>query len=268
MIAWCGSRADGLGWLGDRCSSIDDVEISESICLKSIDLLCTRNPRRLILAVENRLAYPLAEIQHLQRNWPEIPLALAVGTWFDGSRRTGIGVTCHLSLPWYRWWDGWQPWLSVGNAELLNSWPKAAIRRAAHRAGGSSGVAGIVLSNCQQTAEGWRIGLGCAPESSRWLRLAEFQTRFSQADLPAPDWILWDDSCLDTLGGADSISDVGRLFADIREGFPGALILAATCMPRWCDWRQWELAGADQLLAKPTSGVLLWEIIQVADSRL
>jgi len=264
MIAWCGSRGDGLGWLSDRCSSIDVLEIAESKCIEGIDSICNQNPRRLILAVENRLSYPLAEIQHLQRAWPEVPWALAVGSWFDGSRRTGIGATSHLSLPWYRWWDGWRQWLSGSNSELLNLWPRVVHSRSldTHGSGSLSKSLGVILCDCRQTAAAWQAGLECDPAITQLLTLSEFQWLVGQASAAAPNWILWDDSCLDTFIGADCLVEVGALFTKIRMKFPAAIILAATSMPRWFDWQQWKSAGADELIAKPSQGFLLREILQ------
>ena len=273
MIAWCGSRADGLGWLCDRCRSYDNVEIAESICIESIDGICVFKPRRLILSVENRLDYPLAEIQHLQRNWPEIPWALAVGSWFDGSRRTGIGATSHLSLPWYRWWDGWRQWLSGSHAAMLNPWPKIMLSPAIASNIAFTEAAGLVLCNCRQTAEGWRAGLEGDPGASqtqwvriesrtRWQTSSDYRALLSQASMTDPDWILWDDSYLDTFAGTDCSASVCSLFAELRERFPTALIVAATCMPRWSDWQQWMMAGANEIIAKPTQGILLREVLQ------
>jgi hypothetical protein len=258
MIAWCGTRADGLGWLSQRCGAVDSLEVTDGISTEAIDAICNLHPRRLILSIENRLDYPLAEIGHLQRNWPEVPWVLAVGSWFDGARRTGMGATSHLSLPWYRWWDGWRPWLSGSNAELLNPWPKAALSCCAANvslmgAMEFSRAIGLIVCNCPQTAEGWRAGLNCDSARAKSLTMGEFQSMLSQASSQAADWILWDDSCLDTFAGASCTSEIGALFAEIRARFPAAKIVAATCMPRWSDWQQWEAAGADELIAKPIS---------------
>lgn len=245
MIAWCGSRADGLRWLSDRCGSTDEVHFTESISLESIDSACNRNPHRLILAVENRLYYPSTEIQHVQRSWPEVPFALAVGSWFDGGRRTGIGSTCHLSLPWYRWWDGWRPWLSGSNVELLNPWPRVMLGRILETADSQSldKTFGVIMCDCRQTAVAWQAGLDSNLANIQLLTSSEFPELVAQPTDLAPHWILWDDSCLKTYVGADCPSIVDQLFTTIRKKFPEAIIIAATCMPRWSDWQQWALAG-------------------------
>lgn len=269
MIAWCGSRSEGLGWLSERCGSIEELESSESLSVEIVDALCRQHPRRFILSVENRLHYPVAEIQQLQRVWPEIPFALAVGSWWDGSRRTGIGATNHMTMPWYRWWDAWRGWLKESQAELLGPWPKVVSSRAQKVA--PSTASGIILCNCRQTAAGWLVGLQCDPGRTQLLTLGEFKA-LNQPDQIAsaglPDWLLWDDSCLDTFAGADSLfagadslNDVCDLFRQIRTQYSGVRIIAATCMPRWSDWKDWMAAGASELIAKPGQGISLNEIL-------
>ncbi len=263
MIAWLGSSSDGLGCLSERCGSIDELVIDASTSIEAIDALCSRYPRRLILAIENRLDYPLAEIQYLQRSWPEVPCALAFGSWFDGSRRTGIGATSHLSLPWYRWLDGWRPWLSGSNVELLNPWPQVLPGKASGKAASEvlCKTSGVILCDCRQTAAAWQAGIECDPACTQLLTLSEFRELVARPSDNETYWILWDDSCLDTFAGADCLSEVGELFATIRKRFPEAIILAATCMPRWSDWQQWKLAGADELIAKPCQGFSLSEVL-------
>jgi hypothetical protein len=264
MIAWCGSRSDGLGWLSDRCGSADEIEFSETLSIEAINAICSKHPRRLVLSVENRLSYPWAEIRHVQRAWPEIPFALAVGTWFDGSRRTGIGSMSHLTLPWYRWWDGWQAWVNGLQAELLNPWPQMmrGRSRVVVEMGQPKKSSGVILSNCRKTADGWREGLECDQNSTNFATLSKFRSSWDQAAMIAPNWVLWDDSCLDTFTGGDRLSEVCELFTAIRVRFPATVILVATCMPRWSDWRQWTAAGANELIAKPSHGIVLHEVVR------
>ena len=241
---------------------MDTLEVFEALSIEALEVICSQHPQRLILAVENRLSYPTAEIQYLQRSWPEIPWALAVGSWFDGSRRTGIGATSYLSLPWYRWWDGWRPWLGESNAELLNPWPQLVRTRLNDSLDAAKSPAsfGLILCNCRQTAAAWQAGLEYQPDNTRMFTLSEFRS-FVQAASIEPDWILWDDSCLNTFFGVACLSDVCGLFVEIRARFPTSVILAATSMPRWSDWQQWMAAGANELIAKPCQGVLLAEIV-------
>ena len=266
MIAWCGSRADGLGWLSHRCGSMDELKVVETISIDAVAAICRQHPRRLILSVENRLSYPSAEIEYLQRSWPEVPYALALSSWFDGSRRTGIGPTGRLQLAWYRWWDGWRTWLRGRNTQILNPWPQIVLSRECVALEGAKSTApfGIILSHCRQTAAGWQAGLEGSQDSAQVITLKELLAFLEIAPIE-PGWVLWDDSCLDTSSGVDCLADVCDLFAAIRKSFPTSVILAATSMPRWSDWQKWSEAGANELIAKPSQGILLQEILSAGN---
>ena len=274
MIAWCGSSSDGLSWLRERCSSLGNLQSDKSLSIEALDAICHQHPRRLILAVDNRLSFPVAEIHYLQRTWPEIPWALAVGSWFDGSRRTGIGAGSQLSLPWYRWWDGWKPWLSGSQSELLNPWPRMVPTSdliTAHRQhAASSNSTGIIISNCTQSGEAWKAAFegnsanSNQPATVQSLTLSQFQSQLGHATTPAPNWILWDDSSLNTFAGLECMSDVCALFSSIRKHYPNVLLIAATSMPRWSEWQEWMASGANELLVKPNHGVGLREIFSMA----
>ena len=269
MIAWCGSSSDGLAWLRERCHSLDHMLTDETLSIASLDALCDQHPQRLIVAIENRLSYPEAEIHHLQRTWPEVPFALALASWFDGSRRTGIGTVSHLSLPWYRWWDGWKPWLSGSQAELLNPWPRV-LPPAPRQQTTSSSSTGLIISNCVQTGEAWKVALaGTSADQIRVatvqvLTLAEFQSQLASPLSTPPDWILWDDSSLDTSIGSTCLSDVCELFSSIRNRYPQVFLIVATSMPRWTDWQEWNASGVNELLAKPSQGLQIAEMLQTA----
>ncbi len=280
MIAWCGSSSEGLSWLRERCSSVDRLLNEEAFSIPALETLCQQHPRRLILAVDSRLNYPFEEIQHLRLMWPEIPWALAVGSWFDGSRRTGIGTASHLSLPWYRWWDGWNPWLSRSNAEFLNPWPRAlptnGLRLSASSSANddqgpvSGNLTGVIISNCTQSGEAWKAAFEsdvAGPNTAaaiQSLTLSQFQSQLEHAAHAAPDWILWDDSCLNTFTGATCMHDACILFAAIRKHYPSVLLIAATSMPRWADWQAWSESGANELLAKPHCGARLGDVLATA----
>ena len=258
MIAWCGSRSDGLGWLSERCGSLDELKQVDTFTSEAIDAACSQHPRRLILAVENRHDYPLETIQYLQRVWPEVPFAIALGSWFDGSRRTGIGATSHFCLPWYRWWDGWFSWVRSSNAsQNLN--PET-----------EHSASGIIICDCQQTATGWREAIGAdspvqsltATEFRKWLqRMNAGELSTSDETASELNWILWDDTCLNTFIGSECLGEVCSLFTRIRDQFPNVAILAAAAGPRWDEWQQWSAAGADELIAKPSYRISLHAIV-------
>ena len=262
LVAWCGPRSDGLGWLSDRCAAVAPLKITESLSIEALDEQCHQHPRRLILSVENRLWYPLEEVQYLQRAWPEVPIAVALGPWFDGSRRTGIGSTPQLALPWYRWWDGWYPWLSGSRSGLLDAWPQMRLQVVENFA--QTSTSGHILCNCRQTAAGWMSLLRPQCERVSAFTLDDYQeivASGSSALAPHPHWLLWDDSCLNTAGAERNVAVSSSLLSAVRGRFPEAVIIAATCMPRWNDWRQWQDWGADELLSKPSSGFSLQQLL-------
>ena len=263
MIAWCGSGSDGLGWLSERCGSLDELRQFDTLTIEAVDAACSQHPRRLILAVENRHDYPLETIQYLQRAWSEVPFAIALGSWFDGSRRTGIGATSHLCLPWYRWWDGWFSWLSSSSSSQ-NLSAESLSPETEHSA------SGIIICDCQQTAAGWREALGTnsavqmmtAAAFQKWLRqVGAIEQSPSDENASELSWILWDDTCLNTFIGSECLGGVCSLFTRIRDQFPNIAILAAASAPRWDEWQQWSASGADELIAKPSCRISLHEIL-------
>ncbi len=74
--------------------------------------------QRVIISLTRRLDIgPLME--SLTTVSTEIPTAIALGEWFDGSRRTGHGETPWLQLPWHRYWDAWRLWLNTPSPQLF-----------------------------------------------------------------------------------------------------------------------------------------------------
>lgn len=288
MIAWCGSIHDGLAWLHDRMLSVDvvsrvtadDAQIDPAI----LDEVCALHPRRLVLAVDSRLEYPLESIRHLASQWPEIPWALATSSWHDGARRTGVGSTPHLSLPWYRWWDGWFQWLSHGDAQLLGNWPRittALLYNAKTQPPIST--SGVIVSSNYETATGWKECLlathcganmafssakaaeGSSPFEVQNKTLGRSPVLLSKnqfsnwlaAPTHQPDWFLWDDTSLNTFQVSDGANELNEFFRGLKAQFPSALLVAATGMPRWSQWQQWMFAGVDELIVKPSAGLPL-----------
>ncbi len=273
MIAWCGSRSDGLGWLHERSASIGDIVTQPAIDTSAIDDVCSQHPQRLVVAVDSRVEYPLQTIEHLAHTWPEIPWALAMSSWHDGARRTGVGSTSHLSLPWYRWWDGWSQWLNGSETQLLGHWPRlAAALSTGFQAERSIATLGVIIGNCRETALGWQHSL-ITPRASSDLVYPNGATQLPlhlstrqlsawfAAPTFAPAWFLWDDTSLDTFDLDRSYRAPPECFSELKSRFPDALVIAATSMPRWSDWQVWRAAGADELIVKPSFGLPLAAVL-------
>jgi hypothetical protein len=276
MIAWCGPRSDGLNWLYDRLQATEKISENSMVAAESLDELCALAPRRLIIAAESRVEFPADLVHHASHSWPEIPLAIATGSWFDGSRRTGIGTTPQLCLPWYRWWDGWHQWLGdhrevqqmdVSNSagcQLLDKWPRmAAALTTQPRNLDTLARCGVIVSNCEETSRTWRDSLCPSLDTNDQERSSPLQLNVQKFHdwlvMPsmAPDWILWDDSAHDTFDGPHMQPAICESLLHARRLWPSAVIVVASSMPRWSDWQTWVELGANELIAKPSFGLPL-----------
>ena len=84
----------------------------------------------------------------------------------------------------------------------------------------------------------------------------------SSADFANPqdyDLIMWDDSSLDTAHreGQGAPESIKR----IRKSFPNATIVAACSLPHWNEWEKMLLAGANEILTKPETGMGLARLL-------
>ena len=226
---------------------------------------------RIVVACVNRLDYPAELIQFLQRACPEVPLAVASETWWDGRRRTGLATPGELSLAWYRWWDGWVDWLLGSTAslfevapaswQLLSSPPPAAVRK----------TRGLIVGNCRQSTQAWALAASAGGHAAQCVSWQNFQQQFPAAWATSlPHWVLWDDSCLDRLTRYASMQLFFELLTAPVRGTPASLQRAAerpeepssaailgilsVSMPR-ADWAlQLNAAPARELLVKPSAG--------------
>lgn len=154
---------------------------------------------RIVVACVNRLDYPVELIDFLQQTCPEIPLALASDSWWDGRRRTGLPTPGQLSLPWYRWWDGWVDWLEGRSPALFEAAPAAWPVLSSQGAAAATGMRGLIVGNCRQTTAAWALVANTAGHTSECISWQRFQQQFpTQWTRPLPHWVLWDDTCLDT----------------------------------------------------------------------
>jgi hypothetical protein len=192
-------------------------QIGNRIEDKSID--------RIIIACQNRWDYPCWQLQQLAISFPEVPIALAIGDWWMGWRRTGIGhqqILPHISLPWYRWWDGWIQWLDGALPTMFGPFPTE------------------------------RMAVAYQPEcSARAWELAS-QDNLVESKKPL-DSILWDDSQLETwLGWEKSLILAIEQLVEIQTRNPRAKLWIAWTLPTWELVSRLNQAGLNyELLAKP-----------------
>lgn len=275
---WLGGTTDGLGWLLSRMSLEADVTALEgslpelSIAPELLHAHCRNGLDRIVVACEDRISYPQQLLVWLQRHYPEIPQAVATGTWWEGAGRTGIRQRSHLVIPWYRWWDSWTDWIEGNNTRMLSPCVTTTthIGVAAQPAEQCS-QHGQVIAGRQDMAETWAIfarASGCTVESRLHNNLcqedlyqgksselqAEEKSEVGPNKTAKQDWILWDDSCLDTIENRSASDQLIPLIRKARLENPNAVILCALSVPRWSTWKQALEAGADELVVKPTAG--------------
>jgi hypothetical protein len=132
-VLWWGAQENEYGWLRGRIAEynspltpkIELLTITDS-WERLLEILESQQADRLVVAYRNRWDYSHLKMQQLVQRFPEIPVALALGDWWLGWRRTSIGhlqTLPHLSLPWYRWWDGWRQWLEGRLPSMLGPFP-------------------------------------------------------------------------------------------------------------------------------------------------
>lgn len=280
--AACGNNSDnGIAWLRQRIENLPigqrATELVEhawhpadhSASFNQRQLLLERidcGIERVVIASVNRLDYPVELIELLQHLCPEVPLALACGSWWDGWRRTGLKSRNHLSLPWYRWWDGWVDWLQGRTPQLYEPAPvdwglladAASVRLlAAHL----PQVPGLIIGNCRQTLAAWSLAATAAGYSADCISEQAYQqlvqtspTAESSSAVPrricigdeycldakptaerratfSPPWVLWDDSCLDTTPMAVASRWSDRSLGDCNSSALGTAHTLHTAQP-------------------------------------
>ncbi len=266
-VAWFGPSERELGWLRSRVESVAEIVSldndatpewdSAPVRIGALDALCRKNPQRLILSTLSRLLYPLAEIQHAIANWPEIPLAVAMGSWYDGARRTGIGPACYPQWSWHRWWDAWNPWLIESTSGIFDPWPRVSELALAVDPARLSPEwsGGCIVCDCNQTASAWKsVNPGIEVCTS-------LQMRQRQASASGLQWLLWDDSCLRGRFDEPVWNDTESLLECARQLNPACLMIAATTMPRIDDWERLRHFGVTEFISKPFVGRPLARIL-------
>jgi hypothetical protein len=226
-VLWWGATEAEYAWLKERVAAYRS-SLTTPVKLRTIDepieqisqYIEAGNVDRLIVACRNRWDYPQVQLQQLASGFPDVPIALAVGDWWLGWRRTGIGhlqMLPHLSLPWYRWWDGWVYWLEGSLPTMFGPFP---LERA---------TIGIRSSDSL-------IKSGQQPNHQSPV-----------------DWLVWDDSRLATwLGWEKSLNQAIAELQEIQTSYPLAKLWIAWTLPTWELVSRLNQAGLRfELLAKP-----------------
>lgn len=267
-VAWLGPEDEAFAGLCDRLAnyrsaSIDGVQLIEcGTDRDSLYSLIEQGLDRLIYGCGNRLEYPAADLEWLLQEYPELPVALAVNSYWDGWRRTGLVTVPHAVIPWHRWWDGWVDWLEAtdanwfgGNIESIKFDGRGnLLRRTTH---------GAVIAGCPQTAAAWRLA---AEQSGAVVIEVDTEPLLNLRENSDLDWILWDDSHLSSVFGDVDLSVIEEACGSIKRALPESQLFVAFQNPRWHVWKALVAKGADELLSKPNTGRALQRILAGANA--
>ncbi len=291
-VTWVGPTDGEFSWLVERIQACLQAVGGVLHChgLQSTDRLSLyrrftlTQTDRMIVACRNRWDYPELDMRRLAADRCDVPLALATSDWWLGWSRTGVGhlqTLPHLSLPWYRWWDGWAAWLCGRHSEMYGPFPSliSGIRTACPMAlqdlgrfnsgrlkntetlscqtDRSAAVPGLVLADCSISAQSWASAVGGVA-----MRAKDYFNK--SPDHPADalkqvDWIIWDDSCLCTSHGVQKARQVAiEQLLTVAKRHSCARLWLGLNQPRWDDIVAYQQAGLKfDLLVKPFYGFVL-----------
>lgn len=282
--AWLGSTQGGLQWLfrqiennglhienysttsdkpqDDVISNYDAVnQLDIAAALKqNVQRFTESGTQRIICGLRNRADLDRAGISTAKSVCGEIPIAFAVDTWFDGSRRTGLGETGALLLSWSRWWDGWQKWLSTPPSGTLDAWTNATAHLTAPEPS-SQLVApgGLIVADCRETADGWLSALNRFPQTvADNTRCVSSKLYHKTAEHPA--WILLDDTA--DLLRAQEADGPCCAAEEVRAKFHDSLIIVATTISRADQWLPIQTIERCETIAKPSTGRSLRNLLE------
>lgn len=282
---WLGSTQGGLRWLrrkvenkllqtdcclsagedtkGDGFSSsqaaTDQLEFIATL-RQNVERFCESGAQRIVLGLRNRAELDGAAINEMQALCCDIPLALAVDTWFDGSRRTGFGETGALLLPWSRWWDGWHEWLIRPPTETLDAWTTPTAHLTAPEAQTQHRIpGGLIVADSQETADGWLSALGCLS------RFAADNTNCVSSKLyhetrRQPAWVMLDDTA--DLLHVQQPDGPRQAALKVRSQYPNALVIIATTISRADQWIPLQSMDRCETVAKPSTGRSLRNLLR------
>ncbi|MFO0943364.1 MAG: hypothetical protein U0930_21730 [Pirellulales bacterium] len=264
-VLWLGSTSNESGWVVTRLAYNEANPFSVETFSGMDDLLqrlADSQADRIILAPENRFSYPDDFISQLNAHYPEIPIAICLGDYWLGWKRTGAGhlkTLHHCSIPWYRWHDGWLPWLLGLDANMFGPFPADRFQMQFCeplnlQSDNDSSITKFILFCADQgIAEAWRASLGNQSANVEVVKeIAQDGSRRWNDDLRSIK-LVWDDSRLSTWKGSQfAVEQACVELKMIAARFPNQTIWIYWTYPDWPAWKQLEESGIRfELLAKP-----------------
>ncbi|MEM7558653.1 MAG: hypothetical protein AAF394_05990 [Planctomycetota bacterium] len=131
---------------------------------------------------------------------------------------------------------------------------------------------GLIVAGATEQLETWTEVASELGQQTVALLWSELEGAGSEFEPEALDWILWDDSCLDTCAQFASSDESSprniaqlqqqlKLLRKLTKTTPQVSLLAATIHPHWQTWEQLHALGALAIIAKPESGVGLGRVL-------
>lgn len=270
-VGWIGARTGCFTWLRER---ITDVGFE----LYDFDSGSPDGLQRLIVATTDRIN--IGRHATSLRAFEEVPTAFATDSWWLGSGRTGLREFNQPLVPWFRWWESWHPWLHGESGQHFSALPnrhlhaivaneRSSKRELEHKNILLGRLA--IVGHCASTISGWKEVAETVGWQVTWLSPTNLEPipdcsnrrpPISSTDFANPqayDLIIWDDSSLDTANreGHEAPESIKR----IRTSFPDTTIVAACSLPHWNVWEKMQLAGANEILTKPETGMGLSRLL-------
>lgn len=265
-VVWWGSTENEYQWLIQRISAYQpqassgvQLEIVSGPLESLLEKLNSQTTDRLIIAKQNRWEYSASEMQQLASDFPEVPVALCLGDYWLGWKRTGAAHLTslpHLSLPWFRWWDAWIHWLEADDESKFGPFPidrPGAIfqfpKILNQQDDPNSKSLGWIFCSDMALVEAWKFALGDQFRHYRDISLATNETSHDET----PAWIVWDDSCMPTWRGAEaSLQIATEQLQSLANSYPRAKLWASWTLPTWSIIQRLKNAGVSaELLGKP-----------------
>ena len=253
-VLLCGTPAQGeLAWLATRIAeehSTQQLPFQSLRTLRNHELVEVLNPfTRLILCSNDRPSFPFELAQRISSLTPELPIAHALGAWWEGSARSSSLPTQHLMIPWYRWQETWRVWLEGNDARLFTPTKE-------RLAVGSRNIVlehfkvGAVFSRCKDMLNAWESFLFSTGIPA--VHRIHYPKPIKPEELADVDIAFWDDTCLSSrLPRNLELQSLGQQIQEVRRICPSGEIWTAFTMPRWDTWSEAIAAGADNIVGKP-----------------
>lgn len=256
-VVLCDAPISGeLNWLANRfAETVNTREVQGSGWLEEFSSTATSPVSRIVLFCADRLCFPETQLRGIRSRAPDIPVAVAVSSWWEGSSRTGMPNCSWPIIPWHRWHEAWIPWLNGTQHDLhtqpaqrpLGHLPSEFWRTMSH-----VGIVGrgSITQAWQELLRSFKVGAdGFPPES-----FARTDASKSCGGFEHLSTLLWDDSCLNTalpLSPEQEQNEVADQIQQLLRSCPNAKIVAAFTMPRWDVWQAAMQAGASEIISKP-----------------